>query len=239
MDVLGDLVARSRRSADDALLVPALGRTYDYRRFCTNAWKVGNFLRHLGVRGGRDVALVGRGRPEPVLSLYGAALLGATVSFDPPATVPTETRALVTPTDRLGDYAVDAVTKRVAYGDAPEDPDVAYFERDVWSENPTEPPDRVEPDGAALRGADGRTYTHREVLDAAARVAEEWHLGPEDSVAVRAPLSEPGTVVAGLVAPLLVGGSILLPDEGAVGEFAVADGDAPESDVVAPESVFD
>ena len=238
MDVLGDLVARSRRSGDAALLAPALGRTYDYRRLCTNAWKVGNYLRHLGVRTGRGVALVGDDRPEVVLSLYGAALLGATVSVDPPPERPVDARALVTPADRVGAYEVAPGTQRVAYGDPPDDPSVAYFERDVWSENPTEPPDRVAPDDVLLSTTDGREYTHAAVLSAARRVVDEWGLAAADSVAVRAPLSRPGTVAAGLVAPILAGGSILLPGGGAVGDVAVSDGNVSESRVVDPASVL-
>jgi acyl-CoA synthetase (AMP-forming)/AMP-acid ligase II len=238
MDVLGDLVARSRRSDAPALLAPALGRTYDYRRLCTNAWKVGNFLRHLGVRSGRTVALADDPAPEPVLSLFGGALLGASVRFDPPTDRPVDARALVVPFDRVAAYEVPPGTQRVAYGDAPEDPSVAYFERDVWSENPTEPPDRVAPGTTLLRTADA-TYTHRRVLAAAREVVDRWDLTAEDRVAVRAPLARPGAVVAGVVAPVLVGGSTVLagadpstavPDCG----YAVAEGDAPEAQVVAP-----
>ena len=56
-DALGDTVGRERRSAEPALRAADTGRLYDYRRFCTSAWKVGNFLRHLGVRGGDNVAI--------------------------------------------------------------------------------------------------------------------------------------------------------------------------------------
>nr|WP_282594728.1 AMP-binding protein [Halomarina salina] len=239
MDVLGDLVARSRRSDDPALLAPAVGRTYDYRRFCTTAWKVGHFLRHLGVRTGRSVALVGDDRPEVVLSLYGAALLGATVSFDPPTEEVVDSRVLLAPSDRVDAFDVEPGTQRVAYGDAPSDPGVAYFERDVWSENPTEPPDRVSPDDVLLHDLDGESYTHAAVLDAARRVVEEWGLEPGDRVAVRAPLARPGAVVAGLVAPVLAGGAILLPDGDAVGDLAVGGGEAPESGVLDPATVLE
>lgn len=238
MDVLGDLVARARRTDETALVVPALDRAYDYRRFCTTAWKVGNFLRHLGVRSGRGVALVGVDAPEPVLSFYGSALLGAPVSFDPPTDRPVDARALVVPFDRVEDYEVPPGSQRVAFGAAPEDPSVAYFERDVWSENPTEPPDSVAPDDVLVRAA-GAEYTHDDVLAAARRVVDDWGLTAADTVAVRASLSQPGTVVAGLVAPILAGGAILLPDEKSAGDYAVSDGDAPESGVVAPESVFE
>ena len=239
MDVLGDLVARPRRSDDAALLAPAVDRTYDYHRFCTTAWKVGNFLRHLGVRTGRGVALVGEDRPEAVLSLYGAALLGATVSFDPPTEQRVDVRALVAPTERIEAYDVASGTQCVAYGDAPADPSVAYFERDVWSENPTEPPDRVSPEDVLLPGVDGTPYTHATVLSAARRVVDEWGFAAESRVAVRASLTRPGTVVAGLVAPLVAGGSVLLPDGDAVGDVAVGDDDVPESSVVDPASVLE
>jgi acyl-coenzyme A synthetase/AMP-(fatty) acid ligase len=82
MEVLEDLVARDRRSEATALRVPAVGRSYDYRGFCTAAWKVGNLLRHLGVRHGSGVAIGDDPMPEAVLTLYGAACLGAVVRFD-------------------------------------------------------------------------------------------------------------------------------------------------------------
>ena len=77
MNVLGDAIARDRRSDATALVAPAVGRRYDYRRFCTSAWKAGNFLRHIGVRGGAGVAIADDPLPEPVLTLYAAASLGA------------------------------------------------------------------------------------------------------------------------------------------------------------------
>ena len=258
--VLGDLVARDRldpgnrpvppdrvpggppaelRPDAPALRAPALDREYDYRRFCTTAWKVGNFLTHLGVGGGRTVAVADDPTPEPVLALYGAGLLGASVAFvdleegaggegdDPP-------RALLAPVDRIG-AGGGSTTKRVAYGGPPDDPAVAHFERDVWSENPTEPPDPVAADAALLR--DGATLAHAGVLAAARGVVDRWALGPGGSVAVRAPLTAPGTVVAGLVAPVLAGAAVLLPDGRSEGTHAVAVGDAPEPAVIEPSDV--
>jgi hypothetical protein len=236
-EVLGDLVARDRRSERVALAAPALGREYDYRRFCTTAWKVGNFLTHLGVRGGRPVALAADAAPEPVLSFYGAALLGAPVAFVDGECG--DVRALIAPTSGLGAYEARPGRKRVAYGGAPSDPDVAYFERDVWSENPTEPPDPVTPDAALLRSVEeGGAYDHRTVLERAARVVESASLGPDDRVAIRSPPTQPGTVVAGLVAPLLAGGSILLPDDESVGDVAVGGPDAPEPARISPDDVL-
>ena len=207
--VLGDVVGRERRS--DAPALRAAGREYDYRRFCTTAWKTGNLLRNEGVRPGMAVAVADDPVPEAVLAFYGSALLGAGVGFGPDA-LGERTKALVVPTDDLDGFDAGPRTRRVGYGSRPGDPSVAHFERDVWSENPTEPPDRVDPEDALLRVV-GSTYSHAEVLDAARAVVEEWGLEPGESVAVRAPFSRPGTVAAGLVAPLLAGAVVLLPDE--------------------------
>ncbi|MFC7226197.1 hypothetical protein N0B31_02180 [Salinirubellus salinus] len=235
MDVLGDLVVRDRRSDDSALRAADTGREYDYRRFCTTTWKAGNYLRLLGVRTDARVAVADDPTPEAVLSAYGAALLGGVVRFGPAHDTELDARVLVTPTAELDDYTVGPSTKRVGYGTEPEDPDVGYFERDVWSENPTEPPDRVEPDGGLL-DAD-RTYSHAEVLDAARRVAARWDLEPGDEVAVRASFTHPGTVTAGLVAPILAGAAILLPGDAGEGDYAVGDG-GPERERVDPADVF-
>jgi len=181
MEVLGDVVARDRRSDAPALRATDTGREYDYRRFCTSAWKVGNFLRHLGVRGGAGVAIEDDPLPEPVLTLYGAALLGGVVRFAPDPEVGEDVRALVVPEARLGAYDAGSSTKRVAYGGDPADPSVSYFERDVWSENPTEPPDLIAPDDPLLRTAES-TYTHGELIAAAERAAGALSLTPGDVV---------------------------------------------------------
>jgi hypothetical protein len=212
MDVLGDVIARDRRSDRPALSVPAVGRRYDYRRFCTSAWKAGNFLRLLGVREGVGVDLADDPTAEPVLTLYGAASLGAVVRFDPPREVGDDTRALVVPAADLEEYAVGPATKRVVYGDPPSDPSVSYFERDVWSENPTEPPDHVDPGDPLLR-ADGAEYSHGDVLRTAGTIIEEYEIGPDSVVAVRGSFSTPTVAVAGLVAPILAGAHLAVGPE--------------------------
>ena len=209
MEVLGDVIARDRRSDAPALDVPSVGRCYDYRRFCTSAWKVGNFLRHLGVRGGAGVAVADDPLPEPVLAFYGAALLGGVVRFDPGSAVADDVRALVVPAAELDSYDAGPSTKRVVYGEAPDDPSVSYFERDVWSENPTEPPDFVSPDDPLLRTPKS-TYGHAEVLDAAVEAIELLSLAEGRRVAVEGSFTDPDTVAAGLVAPMLARGTVQL-----------------------------
>lgn len=236
MDVLGDLVVRDRRSGDTALRAADTGREYDYRRFCTTTWKTGNYLRLLGVRTDARVAIADDPTPEAILAAYGGALLGGVVRFGPPHGTELDARVLVTSTADVDDYEVGPSTKQVVYGAEPENPDVGYFERDVWSENPTEPPDRVDADDALLR-ASGSTHSHDEVLDAARRVAEEWGLEPGEAVAVRAPFARPGTVAAGLVAPVLAGGVVLLPGEDEAGDYAVGEGGPERS--VDPDSVLE
>ncbi|WP_255196869.1 hypothetical protein [Halorarius litoreus] len=235
MDVLGDVVSRARRDelADAVAFRHApTGRHVDYRRFCTTAWKVGNFLRNEGVRGGMDVTVAAEPTTETVWTLYGAGLLGATVDF---GAVHDRTKALVAPADRLDDYGAGPRTRQIAYGAEHANPAVAYFERDVWSENPTEPPDRIAPEGSLLRVAD-RTYSHGAILTAARGVVDRYDLDDTSAVVVREPLAHPGVVAAGFVAPLVAGGTVVVPDAETVGDLAIGDG--PEPRTIAPDDVF-
>jgi hypothetical protein len=120
---------------------------------------------------------------------------------------------------------------------------VAHFERDVWSENPAFPETPIDPETVALvAGGDvaeeERRLSHVNLLTTAREVADDWGLEPGYVVAIRAPLAEPGAVVAGVVAPLLEGATILLPagngkaKSEATGDYAVGASDSPESDVV-------
>jgi len=247
MDVIGDLVARERRSDAIALRTDSRAGSYSYAKCCTNAWKAGNLLRHYGVRGDATVAVDAGGAdrdttPPPVLAFLGAGLLGATVTFDPDATADsdetTDVRALVAPTDRLDRYDPAPGTQVLGYGAVPEAPEVVHFEEQLWSENPTEPPDRVSPNAVAL-AVGGTTFTHERLLDAAESVVEEFGLDAESEVALRAPLAAPGALVAGVLAPIRAGGTVLL-DRSRTGAVAVAtDGErASEERVVDPESVL-
>lgn len=226
MDVLGDTIDRQRRTSDTALRAPAVGRVYDYRRFCTSAWKVGNFLRHLGVRSGAGVTIADDPIPEPVLTFYGAALLGGVVRFGPGESIDDDTRALVVPVGDLGEYDAGPSTKRIAYGGQPDDPTVSYFERDVWSENPTEPPDHVTPSDPLLTTSEA-TYSHGDVLGAATEVADDHGIVSDTSVAVRGSFTAPGVVAAGLVAPIVAGGTVVVGPE-AEGDLVVG---GPNSDI--------
>jgi acyl-coenzyme A synthetase/AMP-(fatty) acid ligase len=252
MDVLGDLVDRARRDrrgAATALTAPAVDRSYSWHDLCTDAYKAGNVLRFLGVRGesGAGLAVAADPLPEPVLAFLGAAQLGATTRFVPAgsagavATATGNVRVLLLPVDRedeTGDLPPD--TKLAVHGGRPGRPSTTHWERELWSENPQVHPAQVAPDDAALVAhgdGDETTYSHGALLSAAGAVVDDLGLTEADAVAVRGSLTHPGVVVAGVVAPLLAGGSVILgPDEPA--DAAVGDGPEPAARTVDPDDVL-
>ncbi|WP_273835274.1 hypothetical protein [Halococcus sp. PRR34] len=234
MDTLRGLLARDRRSDHPALRAPnGSDHSYDYHRLLTNTWKTGNFLSHLGVRRGRTVGIAGR-QPAAVLTVLGTASLGGIVRFDPPTSI--DARAVVAPAERIDDFELPPGGTRVAYDDPPDDPGTAHFERDVWSENPTLAPAEVAADDPVL-AADGSSVSHAELLDTAERVVERTGLTAGDDVVVRASLTIPGTVAAGIVAPLLTGATVVFPAAGTVGDVAIATESAPEGTIVDPTAI--
>jgi hypothetical protein len=232
MDALGDLVARDRRSDRPALRAGG-SRRYSYHDFCTTSYKAGNFLRYLGVDAGDAVAVEPDPLPEPVLTFFGAALLGAATRFDPDRP-DGDPRATVVPVEREAAFDPAPGRKLAVYGGAPESPDVDHWEQEVWSENPAFPPTAVDADSAALLAGD-RAVSHRTLLDAARHVVAETGLCEGTTVAVRGSLADPGVVAAGVVAPLLAGGVVVFPDPEAVCDVAVGDG--PEPLTVDPAAV--
>jgi len=242
METLADLVAAGRER--DGTAVEVAGRTtpYSYREFCTNVWKAANLLGHYGVHPGGDVAVVpGRkeaesdGWPEqrgfvdsadPLLALLGGTLPGATVTATPDQ--PVESRALVLPAGWWAQYETTPRCSALAYGGPPEDPQLAHFEAERWSENPTKPPEQVDPATPALR-VDGATHSHGELLAAATTVTDRHGLDEASRVGLTAPVDAPAALVAGVLAPLSVGGTVVLaPDAAALDSadvtLAVTDG---------------
>ena len=240
---IGELFGRERRT-DRSALVDGTGREYDYHWLCTTSWKAGNFLRHTGVRRGVTVGVVGDG-PLALLAFFGTALLEGTTRFDPPgdlADVP-DFRTLVAPTDELERYELPRGAQRVAYGGRPDEPGTHHFDAGLWSENPSFPPVSFDP-GAPLLADDEETITHGAAIEAARGVADGNDVEQGTKVVVRGPLSDPRTMVAGVIAPLLFGGTVVLVDQRSRaggesrGDIAVgAPDDAPESTVVALDDV--
>ncbi|KAB1188378.1 MULTISPECIES: AMP-binding protein [Haloferax] len=234
MDVIGDLMARDRRSDQLALQVDGPGRTYTYYDLITTSYKAGNVLRYLGVGKGASVAIEPVALPEPILTFLGAAQLGAVTVFDPTA----DARAVLVDVARESEFDLPPGRKLAVYNGPPSSPSTTHWEKEVWSENPAVHPEIVDTDDVALV-ADGSEYTHGELLDAAREVVDEYGLGPDDTVAVRSSLSHPGTLAAGILAPLLAGGTIRVTDGDDPVEAALAVGDgAPESPSISPDNAI-
>ncbi|MFP9192190.1 hypothetical protein [Natronosalvus vescus] len=210
MDTLGGCFERDRRS-ERPVLEDGTGRTFDAHWLRTSAWKAGNFLRHTGVRRGVTVGISGSG-PLALLALFGTGLLEGTVRFDPPRDGRSidGLRTVVAPVDELDTYDLPPGAQRVGYGGKPTNPAVHHFDAGLWSENPSFPPLEIDPETPLLTNGT-RTYDHGTVLAAAREVVEDWGLETGDRVVVEAPLSDPRTVVAGVVAPLLVDAITVLP----------------------------
>jgi hypothetical protein len=238
MDVIGDLLMRDRRSDAPAARDDARASTrraeagtvaYTYHDLVTTAWKTANFFSHRGVHEGATVAVVDDHAVPAVLSFLGAAQLGAVTRFDPPERVDAD--LLVGPGETVLSHDLPPGGTRLAYtaGENVDDPSVAAFGRSVWSENPVEPPEEIPPGAPALWTGDG-TLPQSDLLARAEAAALD--LEPGDGVVVRASLAAVGTVVAGLLAPLAVGATVVFPGEDTVGDVAVATGTAPEQRVV-------
>jgi len=224
MDTLTDLAATAK--ARSGTVIDAAGRAapYSYDEFGTNSFKAGNLLGHYGVHPGGTVAVIvgPKDAPsdgaapaaipdsaDPLLALLGGASLGATVDLTPIA--PVDARALVRPDWQ--DIAVEPQCSVLAYGGPPTDPAVTHFERELWSENPTEPPESVESDDPAVR-IDGEQFTHAQLLETSNAVVDAHGLDETSRVLLATGLTEPGALVAGVLAPLVSGGTILFPGEG-------------------------
>ncbi|WP_121744698.1 hypothetical protein [Natronorubrum halophilum] len=240
-----ELLTRERRD-DRTALVDATGREFDHHWLCTTAWQSGNFLRHSGVRKDVTVGIVGGG-PLAVLAFFGTTLLEGTTRFEPPTDLADEDdfRALVAPVPDLesGLYDLPRGAQRVGYGAKPDEPDIHHFDAGVWTENPAFPPLDVDPATAMLTDGE-RTVTHAAALEAAAGVIDEYGLEAGDRVVVRDSLADPRVVVAGILAPLLAAGVIVLggDEEGTAterGEYAVSSesGAVPESNRIDPDGV--
>ena len=229
METVGDCFVRDRRS-DRVALVDESVREYDAHWLCTSSWKAGNFLRHTGVRRGVTVGVVGDG-PLALLAFFGTALLEGRTRFDPPMELATadDLRTLVAPADAVTRYELPPGAQLVCYGGKPPASDVHHFDAGLWSENPSFPPLSIDRETPLL--TDGEmTVTHGEAMAAAGAVAEEYGIDSGTRVAVRAPLSDSRTVIAGILAPLAADGVIVLGESSETTEIAVvADGEGEQT----------
>ena len=240
MDVVGDLLARDRRSDRPALVIGD-GRERSYHELITNAYRAGNVLRYHGVGEGHTVAVAPVPALPPVLAFLGAAQLGAATRFAPAAGADAGDRLLLVPAAEEAAYDPPAGSTLAVFGGDPSSAETVGWEESVWSENPAFPPTAIDPGTPLLVDGD-RTVSHDDALAAAAEVADLRGLDADSRVVVRCSLAEPGAVVAGLLAPLLVGGVAVLAGPTAEadepgGDLAVTGEQAPEPATIDPDEV--
>ena len=229
MNLVGDLLARDRRTRDPALVTPD-GRGRTHHDLITNGYKAANVLRYLGVRAGATVAVEPTAGFHTTLAFLGAAAVGAPVRFDPAAGIGAGDRVVLAPVATADALDPAPGTNLAAFGGPPDRPDTTHWEKELWSENPGMPPSDVAPGDPVVRGADG-DVSHRDLCSLAAAAVETADIGDETRVVLRAPFSDPSALAAGLVAPPSAGGR--------AGRAATGDGEAkraaPRGDVaVAP-----
>ncbi len=234
-ETVDDLLTRELRD-DRTALVDATGREFDNHWLCTTSWKAGNFLRHAGVRTDVTVGIVGEG-PLPLLAFFGTTLLEGTTRFEPPMDLAEaeDFRALVAPVATLesDEYTLPRGAQRVGYGQKPDEPDIHHFDAGVWSENPAFPPLDVDPETVLLTDGE-RNVSHGDALEAASEIVEAHGLEAGDRVVVRDSLADPRAVIAGVLAPMLADGVIVLTgdeDETTVerGEYGLSSESVPEA----------
>lgn len=218
METIADAVAATGEHDGVAFDAPGRGTGHSYDAFQDGVRKAANLLRQYGVRSGARVAVVVgpkapdegdvpgylAGSIDPLLAALGGTLLGGVV--DPAPATDVDAAALVAPSAWLDRYETAPGTTRLAYGGPPDDPAVARFERERWSENPVEPPESV--DAGEVAVDDGTAYTHADVLAMAGTPREALDLEPGVLVAVETELDGPA-IAAGVVAPLLAGATIV------------------------------
>jgi hypothetical protein len=233
MELVGDLLARDRRTGDAALVTPD-GRERSHHDLITNGYKAANVLRYLGVREGATVAVDPTPGFHTTLAFLGAAAVGAPVRFDPAAGIEAGDRVVLAPVATAADLDPEPGTNLAAFGGPPDRPDTTHWEQELWSENPGMPPSEVDTDDVAVVGPP-REFTHRELCSIAGTAVEEAGMNAETRVVLRRPFSDPPALAAGLLAPLSVGGTAVLAPPGeeagdgsgdSRGDVAVAPGDA-------------
>ncbi|QAU12670.1 hypothetical protein EKH57_08005 [Halorubrum sp. BOL3-1] len=248
MELVGDLLARDRRTRETAL-VTSDGRERTHHDLITNGYKAANVFRYLGVRAGATVAVDPTPGFHTTLAFLGAAAVGASVRFDPTAGIDAGDRVVLAPAAAAAELDPAPGTNLAAFGGPPERPDTTHWEQELWSENPGMPPSDVDPADTVIVGPP-RESTHRELCSIVGTAVEEGELDAETRVVLRPPFSDPPAVAAGLVAPLSVGGTAVFAsssggDEGgngtgeSRGDVAVvsADAAAPEPERIDPTTL--
>jgi len=204
--VLGELLAREKRRSQPAVSMPAVDREMSYQDFITTAYKSGNVLRYLGLGDDSTLAVEPAVRPESLLAFFGAAQLGARVTFDPHASA----RVRLVSVENEKEY-LDHDGRLVVFGGPPEATATTHWEKAVWSENPAFPPTEVDPETTVLIDGDEQ-YSHRQLLGMAEQIVEKLDIKQESRLAIRTPVAQTETL-AGVAAALLAGSTAVFVED--------------------------
>lgn len=227
MSTLRDLVEDCADREGVAIGAPEAGeQVYTYERLATTTYSLAAALAERGVDEDSLVALTPAEAPETVVGLLATTILGARARFSGPARAPVD--ALIGPVDAVGKYEIPEGAARIGFGSRPDSAAISHFGKLVWKAADTPPDAPVLPTTRAL--SDGEyVYSHRALLRAGQAVIEARDLTPDMTVVVRSALTDPRTVAAGLIAPLMAGSTIRFPIDGrSHGDLAITEDDAPE-----------
>jgi hypothetical protein len=149
---------------------------------------------------------------DPLLAALGGTLLGTTVALT--VEHPVGADALVRPAGAAWRerYPAQAGCAVLAYGGPPDPSSVEHFEAALWSENPVEPPESVDRATPAVR-VDGQSHSHGDLLDRAATAVDRHSLDGQSRVLLAGDVRDPGVLVAGVLAPLSVGATVVLDSQ--------------------------
>ncbi len=227
MNTLPEILTQAVDTTDVAIGAPAAGeRVYTYDQLVETTRSLATVFAEAGIDEESVVAIAPAPAAETVIGFLSATALGASVRFSPPARAAIE--GVFGPTDTVGTFQVPDDALRVGFGERPEDDRITHFGTAVWKAH-AEPIDApVVPTTPAL--SDGsHQYTHRALMQAASAVIDIRDITAETETAVRGPLTDPRTVVAGFIGPLVAGGTIRFPSNSTPhGDLAITDDAAPE-----------
>lgn len=179
-------------------------------------------LADLGVRRGDTVAVMLPPRVEALITVYAAWRLGAVVNPVNPALRPDEVAEQLADTDARVVVNLDALA-----------PDggrtTVHLSQMRRVPEGTLPPAEVDPDGLALVlhtiGRPGRPrgacFSHRSLQVVSEAATEALDLTADDHLLLTLPLHLPGTLVTGVLAPLLAGARVSLNGAGRSGAVPV------------------
>lgn len=145
---------------------------------------------------------------DPVLAVLGGTLVGTRVTLTPETPVGADTVVRPAGAGWRERYPAQPGCAVLAYGGPPEPSSVEHFEAALWSENPVEPPESVGQETPAV-GIGGETHSHGDLLDSAAAAVDRHSLDRESRVLLAGDLRDPGVLVAGVLAPLSVGATVV------------------------------